>query len=139
MNVHAEDKRPGLGFALISQNYELSVHESLTLLKVVRSVQADAVASEPKVAAICRAGISSAEDYVDWWTRFDAEMRAHRHTLVEALVSAIGAPAWEAVMEREYARWLARDEFGLKTNHQTQVEVADYRIWMRGMCGEERD
>jgi hypothetical protein len=134
----AEDIRPGAGFALVSQTYEVSVHESLTLLKAVRSVQAEAVASGPKVGAICRAGISSAQDYVDWWTRFDAEMRAHRHALVDALISAVGASAWEAVMEREYGRWLASDEFGMKINRQAQVEVGDYRIWMR-MCGERND
>jgi hypothetical protein len=109
------------------------------LLKIVRSVTAETAASQPKVAPICRAGISSAQDYVDWWTRFDAEVREHRRATVDALAAAIDPTVWEVVMEPEYRRWLARQDFGMKINRQAQVEVADYRIWMRGMCGERSD
>jgi hypothetical protein len=106
----------------------------LTLLKGVRSVRDAMVDLEPKVW-ICRADISSAQEYVDWWTHFDAEMRAHRRVVIDALVSAVGAAVWESIMEREYVRWLAIKDFGKKINRQRQVEVAD-RVWLRGMCGE---
>ena len=138
-HVGLEDHQPGFGFAAISRDYELAISESLGLLKALRRVQSEMAVSEPKAGSICDAGISSAEDFVDWWAQFDAEMRAHRDATVDALVAAVGPTVWEVVMEREYPRWLASEDFGQKVNRRKQVELRDYRIWMSSMCRERVD
>jgi len=132
----SEEMFPGRDLGLASR-YGLTGSEAGAALQAVREVMAEMDHSWPKPRSICSAEISSSQEYVGWWARFDAQVRAHRVAMVEALVSRLETPVWEAIIQREFLEWLAiEEEIGNKINRQKQVEAADYRVWIRGMCGE---
>jgi len=89
---------------------------------------------EPTARSICDADISSSQDYLDWWAKFDEELRAHRREVIDVLVSAVGAAIWDPVLRRDYLQWISPEPRGWKIHRQKQVDLADYRVWMRGMC-----
>jgi hypothetical protein len=132
--VRTEDRKPGLGVALAAQEHGLGVPEATALVQVLRDVGEQAEKLAPRVA-ICTAGVSSDQDYVDWWTRYEDEVRSYRRATIDALVRAIDSSIWEASLERMYLPWLRGDGLGDRINFQKQVDVADYTIWMRGWCG----
>jgi hypothetical protein len=133
-HLHAEDEVPGLGIDLTIQ-HGLSKDGAHTLLEALRDVVTEFDITEPHARAICKATISSSEEYVRWWAHFDEEVKAHRQRMVDALVSKVDASLWDPVFEEEYVLWLTQGVQGKKINRQKQVETTDYRIWIRGMCG----
>jgi len=135
-STRAEEKFPG-GDLGVTSRYGLTESEAGATLQAVREVMAELDHLWPKPGSICSAEISSSQEYVDWWARFDAQIRAQRAAMVDALASRLETFVWEAIIQREFLDWLAIEgEIGIRINRQMQVEVADYRVWMRGMCGQ---
>jgi hypothetical protein len=132
--VHAEDSKPGLGVALAAEDHGLGIPEATGLVQVLRDVGERTERLALRVS-ICRAAISSGQDYVGWWARYEDEVRSHRRATIDALVREIDSSIWEASLEPKYLPWLRGDGLGDRINFQKQVDVADYTIWMRGWCG----
>lgn len=134
--VRAEDDVPGVGLGLAMQ-YGLTKSEAAALLQAVRNVTAEMTGSGPNAKSICSAAISSSEDYVGWWSRFDEATRAHRSAMIDALIAALDTATWALVIEQEFLRWMGLGDqvIGNQPNRQKQVDAADYSVWMRGMCG----
>ena len=131
-----EDDRPGLGVNITTERYGLTGSQATELLQAAREVRAEMNDSGPKPRSICNAGISSAQDYLDWWSEFEEKIKAHRRAMVDALVSKVDASLWEPVIQSHFLQWLGPGEVisGEKISYQKQVELADYRVWMRQIC-----
>lgn len=132
----AENEHPGLGVALTTERFGITEPEAASLLQAALEVRAEMDDSGPKRKAICRAVISSAEDYVEWWVEFEEQIEAHRSAMVDALVSRLAPGVWEPVIQWHFLHWMGLGEtvIGDQINYQKQVEVADYRVYLRQLC-----
>ena len=131
-----EDDRPGLGVNITTERYGLTESQAAELLQAVREVRAEMNDSGPKPRSICNAGISSGPDYLEWWAQFEKEIKAHRQAMVDALVSRVDQSIWEPVIQFHFMQWLGPGDVisGEKMSYQKQIELADYRVWMRQIC-----
>jgi hypothetical protein len=132
----AEEEHPGLGVGLAAERFGITEPEAASLLHAALEVRAEMNDSGPMKEKICGAAISSAEDYVEWWAEFEEEIEAHRSAMVDALVSMLAPGVWQPVIEWHFLHWMELGEtvIGGQINHQKQVEVADYRVYMRQLC-----